>query len=163
MKATTPSAASNPRSHITHVSVILLALAICTTVFSTTASSSWVAFNDQTRGPGTSLHSTSYSVFTNDWGGEGNAGPLRDIVTSSNLPVTLTITNRLADKGGYSGMPFPGTLADTIFKNYVDFASFGEAEVVRLSSDAAAVGYVFSGLGPARTYTFHGTAVRGGE
>jgi len=128
----------------------------------------WAAFNDHIRGPGTASNATDYCVygFTNNpaTGSPGpDAGPLRAILTGSNLPVTLTVTNFSLPYGGSSsGAPNAGTPAHSVFNGCVHFGTGGNLWHAPILDNDAVVAHVFSGLTPGTEYRFTATAVRGG-
>ncbi len=123
------------------------------------AASIFVAYNDHEAGSGTGVNSTTYSV---PGYGSPTAGLLRDVNTGANTPVTLTITISGAPSyGSTAGTPAPGTPLYNTFNGYVDWNGGYYNAIQVWVGDV--VTYTFSGLDPARRYSFKGGAVRGGE
>ena len=79
----------------------------------------WSAFNDQMAGATTHPNASSWSLFGTD------AGPLRNIATGANLPVTLTHTNAGAAGAGSMSAPNAGTPAAALFSPYINWAEGG--------------------------------------
>ena len=109
----------------------------------------WIAFNDHYSGPGTHANATTWNVFGTTGGAPGNSGPLKDIATGANLPVTLTINNSGAAGGATSGAPNAGTPAYNLFNPYIDFGSATLNHAIQTPT-AATVSHVFTGLNPGR-------------
>ncbi len=128
-------------------------------------SAQFVAFNDHFSGPNTHPNATIWNVYGTTGGGDApNAGFLKDIVTGSNLPITLTITNISALGGTTAGSPAAGTPASLTFNepvNYIDWGSATVNHAIQIATNAV-VGHVFTGLNPLKRYSFKGTAIRGG-
>jgi regulation of enolase protein 1 (concanavalin A-like superfamily) len=125
------------------------------------APAQFVAFNDHAPGAGTAPNTTTWNVFG---AAPGASGPLKDITTGANLPVTLTIT--ISGTGGNSvtaaatqGNPAPGTPLYNTFNRFVDFQGAPNPSV-QLGGNGA-VTYTFTGLNPGKLYSFKGSAVRG--
>ena len=119
------------------------------------ASAQWVAYWDYIRNPGTSPTNVATTVAIA--GGVSQSAGLTNIATGVTIPgVTITMTNLSCANGGTSGPLLAGTPAHTTFNTFVDFSA-GGIEV----SGAAIQGLVISGLNPALTYSFSGTACRG--
>src|SRR4051794_15095854 len=130
------------------------------------AHAQWVAFNDHVAGPGTSNRTTRYLIPGSGVAGV-STGPLTNIATGTQLPVTLQIVNQsLSDTvtfGSGGAAPPVGSPAHNTFNNYVDFnpvAATGASPQVPVG---AAVIYFFSGLDTNKAYKFTGTHVRGGD
>ena len=114
----------------------------------------WSAFNDQTAGANTHPNATAWSLFGTE------SGLLRNIATGMNLPVTLSHTNVGASGVDSMSGPNDGTPADALFSPYVNWAEGGTSSAQIQTADS--VTYTFSGLNPARTYTFRATGIHGG-
>jgi len=121
----------------------------------------WVAYNDCLREPGdsTAANVTGWTIHNNDLA--HSAGRLKNFETGSeaSMPdVTFTMGNAgLSVSGGSSGgNPSPGTEAYEIFGDVVDFGP----NLVYYGSAGWWVEIEFTGLDPAKTYSFVGTAVR---
>ncbi|HWV99717.1 MAG TPA: lamin tail domain-containing protein [Candidatus Acidoferrum sp.] len=128
------------------------------------ARSQFVAFNDHapgTIGVTTSSNATTYNIFGR---APGASGPLKDISSAVSLPVTLTITtNGNVVASPSAANPSPGTPLFNIFNGYVDFQGAGNPDAAAQLYPNATVTYTFSGLNTNRTYSFMGSAVRGGS
>jgi acid phosphatase type 7 len=131
--------------------------------------SRWVAFNDTYAGPGTHPNASTWNPFGTAQGGAPTSGPLKNILNGTNLPVTLTITtNSLAAMGSTAGVPVTGTPADLTFSPYIDWINaYGgggyQQNTIQLLDDGSLTGAVtntFTGLDPAKRYSFRGTSVR---
>ena len=122
--------------------------------------SSWVAYNDYNTGATTSSNATLYANGTIV--AATNSGPLKHIGNGTNVAVTLTVTNfdaTVAASGGHL-QPATGTPAYTNFYGYVDFSGNGIGLPVTPADNRLV--HVFTGLDPAKKYSFRGSAVRGG-
>jgi len=120
----------------------------------------FVAFNDQSPGPGTALNATAWDVFGNS---PGSAGPLRDINSGLALPIQVAITATAGVVPAAGGVnPNVGTPLDNVFHGFVDFQGAGSASALAEVSGSATVTYVFTGLDPRGVYSFKGSAVAGG-
>ena len=111
----------------------------------------FVAFNDHAQGPASGRNVTFYSL---DAG--ANSGPLKNWLSGSNLPITLTITNLNGISSG-GGTVLEGGPAFEVFKGAVDFSGAN----VALPNSNAAVGHVLTGLDGRGRYSLKGTANRG--
>jgi hypothetical protein len=123
----------------------------------------WVAVNDHGPGPGTHPNATRYNALGTD---DGSSGPLRDLITGTNLPVVLTITRSgFVNNDPFGADPPAGTPLLAIFDGLVDFAgnptnnNFGMARGP--IPPAGMVTFTLSGLDPAKSYVLQGGAVRG--
>ena len=121
----------------------------------------WVAYNDCLREPGdsTSANVTGWTINNNDR--THSTGRLINFETGSDagMPiVTFTMGNAglSVSSGGAGGNPAPGTDAYEIFNNIVDFGPNN----IYYGSPGWWVEIEFTGLDPAKTYTFVGTAIR---
>lgn len=123
--------------------------------------SQWVAYNDHYAGATTHPYATAWNALGTLSGAPGNSGYLRNIVSGTNLPVTLTITNYNMTYGYTAGAPAAGTPAALLFGGYVDFGTGGSVNDSLMVPPGAVVAHVFTGLNPNRRYHFAGTAVRG--
>src|SRR6188508_2116966 len=143
------------RNRLLNVTVVLLAMsaAICRAQFT--------AFNDHFSGPGTHANATTWNVYGTTGGAPGSTGPLKDINTGGNLPVTITITNLAVGGGTTAGGPNAGTPAYNVFNGYCDWGN-GTVNHAIQTSAAQAVGRRFTGLDPAKRYRYTATAVRAG-
>jgi hypothetical protein len=123
----------------------------------------FVAFNDHAPGVigvTTSSNATTWDIFN---GPPGASGPLKDVKTGANLSVTLTITtNGLVQPANTGANPLPGTPLYKVFNTFVDFQGAGDADAVAHVYPNAQVIYTLTGLKTNRTYSFMGSAVRGG-
>ena len=128
------------------------------------AQAQFIAFNDHapgTIGVTTSSNATTWNIMGN---APGASGPLRDISTGSNLPVTVTITRSGTVHGSTAAAnPSPGTPLYNTFNGYVDFQGAGNSDAAVQVTGTATVTYTFSGLKTNRSYSFKGGAVRGGS
>ena len=113
----------------------------------------WSSFNDQIAGAGTGANATSWGVFANP------TGALRNAASGAALPVTLTISHSGAASSSTMGSPDAGTPAATTFAGQIHWGT-AAGEGVQLNTTASAT-WVFSGLDPAKRYTFRGTSIRG--
>src|SRR5262245_51632580 len=122
-----------------------------------TATAQFVAFNDHAPGAGTAANTTTWNVFGD---APGSSGPLKNISTGANLPVTLTITRSATGVTAASsqGSPSPGTPLYNTFNGFVDFEGSPNPSV---ELAGGAVTYTFTGLDPAKRYSFKGSSVRG--
>jgi len=140
--------------HIKTVVVVVAVLGLAGT-----AGADFTAFNDTTFEAGfTHANTTLYSH-------GGTSGLLKDITTGQDTPVTVTITEAGISWQNYCAEPAAGTDAANMFSGYVGFRGSnndgpggGSIEV----SGADHYTYTFTGLNPALTYNFAGTASRGG-
>ncbi|MGC8743043.1 MAG: lamin tail domain-containing protein [Verrucomicrobiia bacterium] len=125
------------------------------------ATVTWRAFNDHFAGPNTHPNATAWNPLGTDYGAPGNSGPLKDIYSGRNLPVTLTITANYYSTGGAMGKPNAGTPAGDWFLPYIDFGSGDLPHTLLLAGADNHATYTFTGLNPNCRYIFKGTAVRG--
>jgi hypothetical protein len=121
----------------------------------------WRAFNDHFAGLNTHPNATAWNPLGTNYGAPGNSGPLKDIYTGRNLPVTLTITAEYYSTGGWMGKPNAGTPAGDWFLPYIDFGSNSLPNTLLLQGTNNYALYAFTGLNPNCRYIFKGTAVRG--
>jgi hypothetical protein len=129
------------------------------TVQSGVPSSSWVAFNDHAPGGLTHVNTTIWNVLGD---APGSTGSLKNITNGSTLPVTLTITRSgSVQGGGLTDYPSAGTPAYNTFNGFVDFV--GSPNPAIQVPAGSLVTYTFTGLDPAKRYSFKGSAVRGGS
>ncbi|UCG58137.1 MAG: lamin tail domain-containing protein [Phycisphaerales bacterium] len=126
-----------------------------------TADGGWIAYNDCLREPGdaTAANVTGWTIHSRDLG--HFTGPLEDFETGSDVGMpTVTFTMGGAglqvSGGGAGGNPAFGTDAHEIFGDIVDFGP----NTVYYGSPGWWVEIEFTGLDPAKTYTFVGTAIR---
>ncbi len=123
------------------------------------ASAQWVAFWDYVRGSGTSnTVATVPQIIPNS----SVSVTLTNVVTGTALPISVTLNNttRGVQSGGASSNAFPGTSAYNTFNGFVDFKD-GGIEVTE--AGGGIVSLIINGLNPNKTYSFIGTAVRGGH
>jgi Lamin Tail Domain/CotH kinase protein len=119
----------------------------------------FIAFNDHAPGINTAANVTVWNIMGN---APGASGALQDIDSGVTLPVTLTITRSGAVITSSSvGSPNPGTPLYNTFNGYVDFLGAGSSDASVLVPIGASVTYTFTGLNPAKIYSFKGGAVRG--
>src|SRR5437660_6931137 len=124
------------------------------------ARAQFVAFNDHAPGIGTHPNATTWNIFGN---APGASGSLKDINNGSLLPITLTITRSGTVNAAPNGAnPNAGTPLYNTFNGYVDFAGAGDADAVAQVTGSSTVTYTFTGLNPNKSYSFKGSAVRGG-
>jgi hypothetical protein len=115
-------------------------------------SAGWVAFNDYAPGLLTHTNATIY--------GPGGGGPLKDIATGSNLPVSVAILGEGVAKNHIQGVPAYGSPASIVFDGFVFFD--GEPDpALELAATTNGVTYTFSGLDTNKLYNLQMTAVRG--
>jgi Lamin Tail Domain/CotH kinase protein len=119
----------------------------------------FVAFNDHAPGSGTAANATTWNIMGNS---PGSSGALKDVDSGSALPVTVTITRTGSISTGPTGAnPDPGTPLYNTFHNYVDFQGSGNSDAMVQVPSGASVTYTFTGLNPAKIYSFKGGVVRG--
>ena len=126
-----------------------------------TAQAEWFAYNDNLReaGDSTAANVTGWTIHNND--SAHSAGRLKNFETASeaSMPtVTFTMGNAGlgVSSGSSGGNPIQGTEAYEIFHDIVDFGP----NLVYYGSQGWWVEIEFTGLDPAKTYSFVGTAVR---
>jgi len=126
-----------------------------------TVRAEWVAYNDNLREPGdsTAANVTGWTIHNNDR--THSTGRLKNFETGSEagMPtVTFTMGNAglSVSGGGAGGNPAPGTEAYQIFNNIIDFGPNN----IYYGSQGWWMEIEFTGLDPAKTYTFVGTAIR---
>lgn len=128
------------------------------------ARAQFVAFNDHAPGTiGVTTHSnaTTWNIFGNP---PGASGPLKDINSGLDLPVTVTITRLgMVNPSTSANNPNEGTPLYSTFNGYVDFQGAGNTDAAAQVTGTATVTYTFSGLNPSRSYNFTGSSVRGGS
>ena len=125
---------------------------------STISQAQFVAFNDHCPGPGTATNVTTWNIMGNS---PGSNGPLKNIDSGAALPVTVNITRSGSISTGPTGAnPDPGTPLYNTFHGYVDFQGTNSDAMVQVPVGAF-VTYTFSGLNPAKIYSFRGGVVRG--
>jgi len=118
----------------------------------------WFAYNDHGPGTGTHTNATRWDIRGLP---PGASGPLKDIATGLDLPVTVAITRTNASEASTSAAPpDAGTPAAMVFGPYVDWLGGGSFPNVRVGSNQFAT-YTFSGLDPAHAYRLQMTAVHG--
>ena len=141
-----------------------LAALVWPLLFSSLAHAQFVAFNDHAPGTiGVTTHSnaTTWNIFGN---APGASGALKDINSGTNLPVTVTITRTgTINTSSTAGNPGAGTPLYNTFNGYVDFQGAGNSDAAGQVVGVATVTYTFTGLNPNKTYSFKGSAVRGGS
>ena len=125
------------------------------------ARAQFTAYNDHYQGPSSHPNATFWNVFGTAGAAPGNSGPLKDITTGANVPVTLTINNVNVGTGSTSGAPDPGTPAYNLFLGFIDWGS-GTLSHAPYTAPGNSATYVFSGMDPTKRYSFKGTAARGG-
>lgn len=120
-----------------------------------------VAYNDCLReaGDSTAANVTGWTIHNNDR--THSTGRLKNFETGSDAGMpTVTFTMGSAglsvSGGGAGGNPAPGTEAYEIFNNIIDFGPNN----IYYGSTGWWVEIEFTGLDPAKTYTFVGTAIR---
>ena len=125
------------------------------------ARAEWVAYNDNLResGDSTAANVTGWTIHNND--SSHSAGRLKNFVTGSEASMpTVTFTMGEAglsvSGGDAGGNPIEGTEAYDIFNNIVDFGPNN----ICYGGHGWWVEIEFTGLDPAKTYSFVGTAVR---
>jgi len=135
---------------------------VCIALFIATAVSraDWVAFNDNTPGPTTHPNATTNNIRLQ------MSGPLKDITTGTNLPVTLAITHSSSGLT-YSTFGLNPVANTPLYNSFNGFVVFGavsgatDANVELTNGALSTVTYSFSGLNPAKRYSFKGGAIRG--
>jgi hypothetical protein len=138
--------------------ILLLIALLLMAAGASAQSSQWVAYNDHIRGSTTGTNTSSWNLTGLT---VGNSGPMTNFDTGALLPVTMSVTNvtnGTTVAGTFSG-PRAGTPAFQMFSNKVDFSS-GTATALQMVG-AGKVAHAFTGLDPAKRYSWHGTAVRG--
>lgn len=119
----------------------------------------FVAFNDHAPGTNTAVNTTTWNV---NGDAPGRTGPLKEITTGLNLPITLTITVSGNMTGeGSQALPAAGTPLYQAFNGFVDFTGTPNPSLA-LNGAGAVVTYTLTGLDPNKRYSFKGSAVRGG-
>src|SRR3954466_3170406 len=125
------------------------------------AHAQFVSFNDHYSGPATHPNATAWNVFGTTGGAPGTSGPLRDINSGTTLGIVLAITTNNAVQGGTtSGAPSPGTPAYPAFNNYIDFGNGTLNHAIQIPAGAT-VSHTFTGLNPAKRYSYKATGIRG--
>jgi hypothetical protein len=126
-----------------------------------TSQAEWVAYNDNLReaGDSTAANVTGWTIHNNDR--THSTGRLKNFETGSDagMPtVTFTMgqTGLSVSSGGAGGNPAPGTEAYEIFNNIIDFGPNN----IYYGGNGWWMEIEFTGLDPAKTYTFVGTAIR---
>ena len=126
-----------------------------------TARAEWVAYNDNLReaGDSTAANVTGWTIHNNDRA--HSTGRLKNFETGSEAGMpTVTFTMGSAglsvSGGGSGGNSSPGTEAYEIFHDILDFGP----NLVYYGSQGWWVEIEFTGLDPAKTYSFVGTAIR---
>src|ERR1051325_2115142 len=146
--------------------ISLKTFALATALLASTSISraDWVAFYDHTPGTiGTQTHSnaTTLKIPSSTNGPVSTNLVLKEITTGTNIGVTLTIsrtgTNIFYTAGGAS--PAAGPMTNT-FNGFVFFGSAADSNVEITNST---VTYTFTGLNPAKRYSFIGAANRGAQ
>jgi hypothetical protein len=128
--------------------------------FSGAARADWAAYNDCLHEPGdsTAEHVSAWTVHNRDQ--SNSSGVLTDIETGNTTPATVIFRmgsdGLNVSSGGAGGNPVLGTDAYSIFNGIVDFGP----NTVYYGSPGWWVEIEFTGLNPAYTYTFVGTALR---
>ncbi|HET7625155.1 MAG TPA: lamin tail domain-containing protein [Verrucomicrobiae bacterium] len=118
-----------------------------------------MAFNDHAPGTGTAANATTWNILGNS---PGAGGALKDLDTGANLPVRVTISHSgNVSAGSIGGSPDVDTPLYNAFNGYVDFQGSGDSDAVVQVPAGASVTYSFSGLDPAKIYSFKGGVVRG--
>jgi hypothetical protein len=130
-------------------------------LFAGTARAEWVAYNDCLReaGDSTAANVTGWTIHNNDR--DNSTGRLKNFETGSDAGMpTVTFSmgssGLSVSSGSSGGNPVPGTEAYEIFNNIIDFGP----NLVYYGSQGWWVEIEFTGLDPAKTYTFVGTAIR---
>ncbi len=126
-----------------------------------TTRAEFLAYNDNLReaGDSTAANVTGWTIHNNDRA--NSTGQLRNFETGSDAGMpTVTFTMGSAglsvSGGGAGGNPAPGTEAYEIFNNIVDFGPNN----IYYGGQGWWVEIEFTGLDPAKTYSFVGTAIR---
>ena len=120
----------------------------------------FVSFNDHAPGTGTAPFATTWNIVGNP---PGSSGALQDIISGTTLPVTVTITRSgTVTASPTAANPSPGTPLYNTFNGFVDFLGAGDADAAVQVTGSSTVTYTFSGLKTNRSYSFKGSAVRGG-
>ncbi len=126
-----------------------------------TTRAEFLAYNDNLReaGDSTAANVTGWTIHNNDRA--NSTGRLRNFETGSDAGMpTVTFTMGSAglsvSGGGAGGNPTPGTEAYEIFSNIVDFGPNN----IYYGGQGWWVEIEFTGLDPAKTYSFVGTAIR---
>ena len=139
----------------------LLTAALAVSLYSLEARAAWIAYNDclQQDGNGTAANVTQWTIHSRDQ--SHFTGRLKNFETGNDagMPaVTFTVGGAgLQVSGGGSGGNFaPGTDAYAVFNGIVDFGP----DLIYYGNPGWWVEIEFSGLDPASTYTFVGTANR---
>ncbi|HSU52746.1 MAG TPA: immunoglobulin domain-containing protein, partial [Candidatus Dormibacteraeota bacterium] len=123
------------------------------------APAQFIAFNDHSPGTNTAPNVTTWNIMGNS---PGSAGALKDIDSGTTLGVTLTITRSGSVTAvGTAGNPNPGTPLYNTFNGYVDFLAATNTDSVVQVPAGSVVTYTFTGLNPAKVYSFKAGAVRG--
>jgi len=126
-----------------------------------TSRAEWVAYNDNLResGDSTAANVTGWTIHNNDRA--HSTGRLKNFETASDSSMP-TVTFTMGDAGlsvsggSAGGNPIQGTEAYDIFNNIVDFGPNN----IYYGGNGWWMEIEFTGLDPAKTYSFVGTAVR---
>src|SRR2546425_1068541 len=138
-----------------------LAFGIAILSLASASHADWVAFNDNIPGPGTAPNTTTNNIRLQ------TSGLLKEIVTGTNVPATLSITHSASGViyTAFGQNPFPNTPLYNVFNNFVTFGSVTpsvpDVNVELTNGSLGTVTYTFSGLNPSKRYTFTGGAARG--
>ncbi|UCG58060.1 MAG: lamin tail domain-containing protein [Phycisphaerales bacterium] len=127
------------------------------------AGAAWTTYNDCIRDPGDTVpaNTTNWTIYAGYT--DHSTGKLKDFATGDEaaMPtVTFTMNSAapVATRTDYGDNPAPGTVAHEVFAGKVDFG--GTIIQHHGSNENWWVEIKFTGLDPAKTYTFVGTAIR---
>jgi hypothetical protein len=144
------------------ISSLAFGLALCG--MTTVSQAQWTAFNDHVPGSSSQTHSNATTLKIPAATAPTSTNiVLKNIATGANLPATLTIT-RSANGTAYNlngAAPAINTPLYNTFNGFVNFGAATDCNVELRSSQLGSITYAFTGLNPARRYSFKGGAVRG--
>lgn len=125
------------------------------------AHAQWVAFNDHSPTTNTHPNATIWNILGVT--PPGSIGLLTNIANATATPVTSSFfrSSSTITGGASAARPAAGTPCYNIFNGFVDFQGNMGLEMVQVPTNTW-VTNILSGLDPARSYSFRGSAVRGG-
>jgi len=123
------------------------------------AQANWEAFNDHRAGTETSPNATAWELR-----GAGSGGPLKDIVSGSDLEATLAVEEEgtATDDFGANSAVDVGSPAGVLFAGKCTIGGVGNDGIPGIRNSGATVLRLrFTNLDPSKRYNFRGTTCRG--
>lgn len=152
-----------PKKAIPYLKLLTSASALCllpSLLFAQPVVPNWEAFNDYRPNPGvTSPNASTYELRL-----DGSGGPMLNIQTGEELPVSVLVTtegSQVPDDFGDDAEPKIGSPAYRLFNGFVDIGNPG-LPGLRASANVKLI-LNFSGLDASKRYKFRGTVTRGGS